>query len=317
MAEGLSRRTFLHGMEAGVLAASGLAIGAARAQSVPWSSGEEPPKLKAPAKACDCHMHIYDSRFPIAPSATLKPADAKPSDYRLLQERLGTSRNVVVTPSTYGTDNSCTLDAIATIGATARGVGVVDTTVADAELKRLDRLGIRGIRFNLVQSGATTIDMVEPLSKRVNDLGWHVQVHMLGDKIVEAESLWRRLSSPIVFDHLARVPQPAGVDHPSFALVLELIDKGRTWVKLSSAYQDSKVGPPSYADTSKVAAAFAKAAPERMVWGSDWPHPTEKPNAKPDDAILFDLLAQWAPDEAIRNRILIDNPAALYGFGTG
>jgi D-galactarolactone isomerase len=317
MAERLSRRTFLHGMEASVLAASGLAVGAARAETVPWSSGEEPAKLKAPARACDCHMHIYDSRFPIAPSATLKPADAKPSDYRLLQERLGTSRNVVVTPSTYGTDNSCTLDALAQIGATARGVAVVDTSVSDAELKRLDRLGFRGVRFNLVQSGATTIDMVEPLSKRVNDLGWHVQVHMLGDKIVEAESLWSRLPSPIVFDHLARVPQPAGVDHPSFALVLKLIDKGRTWIKLSGAYQDTKVGPPTYADTSKVAAAFAKAAPERMVWGSDWPHPTEKANAKPDDAILFDLLAEWAPDEAVRNRILVDNPAALYGFGAG
>jgi D-galactarolactone isomerase len=317
MAERLSRRTFLHGMEASVLAASGLAVGAARAETVPWSSGEEPAKLKAPARACDCHMHIYDSRFPIAPSATLKPADAKPSDYRLLQERLGTSRNVVVTPSTYGTDNSCTLDALAQIGATARGVAVVDTSVSDAELKRLDRLGFRGVRFNLVQSGATTIDMVEPLSKRVNDLGWHVQVHMLGDKIVEAESLWSRLPSPIVFDHLARVPQPAGVDHPSFALVLKLIDKGRTWIKLSGAYQDTKVGPPTYADTSKVAAAFANAAPERMVWGSDWPHPTEKANAKPDDAILFDLLAEWAPDEAVRNRILVDNPAALYGFGAG
>jgi D-galactarolactone isomerase len=317
MAEGLSRRTFLHGVEASVLAVSGLAAGVARGETVPWSSGEESPRLKAPPKACDCHMHIYDSRFPIAPTATLKPADAKPSDYHLLQERLGTSRNVVVTPSTYGTDNSCTLDALAKIGATARGVAVVDTSVSDAELKRLDGLGIRGIRFNLVQSGATTIDMVEPLSKRVNDLGWHVQVHMLGDKIVEAESLWNRLPSPIVFDHLARVPQPAGVDHPSFALVLKLIDKGRTWVKLSGAYQDTKVGPPSYADTSKVATAFAKAAPERMVWGSDWPHPTEKPNAKPDDAILFDLLAEWAPDETVRNRILVDNPAALYGFSVG
>jgi predicted TIM-barrel fold metal-dependent hydrolase len=260
-------------------------------------------------------MHIYDSRFPIAPTATLRPADATPDDYRLLQKRIGTSRNVVVTPSTYGVDNSCTLDAMAKIGASARGVAVVDTNVSDAELKRLNSLGIRGIRFNLVQSGATTIAMVEPLSKRVADLGWHVQIHMLGDKIVEAQSLLRRLPSPIVFDHLARIPQPAGVDHPAFALVLELVDKGRTWIKLSGAYQDTKIGPPSYADTSKVAAAFAKAAPERMVWGSDWPHPTEKANAKPDDAILFDLLADWAPNETVRDRILVDNPVALYGFG--
>ena len=157
--------------------------------------------------------------------------------YRLFQKRIGTTRNVVVTPSTYGTDNSVTLDAMARLGATARGVAVVDTSVTDAELRRLNDQGVRGIRFNLVQSGATTIDMLEPLSKRVNDLGWHVQIHMLGDAIVENADLLQRLPSPIVFDHLARIPQPAGVDHPAFALVLKLLDHGRTWVKLSGAYR--------------------------------------------------------------------------------
>jgi D-galactarolactone isomerase len=150
----------------------------------------------------------------------------------------------VVTPSTYRTDNSCTLDAMAKLGATARGVAVVDTTVTDAELKRLNDLGVRGIRFNLVQSGTTTIDMLEPLSKRVNDLGWHVQIHMLGDEIVETADLLQRPPSPIVFDHVARIPEPAGVDHPAFALVLKLVDKGRAWVKLSGAYRDNQDGPP-------------------------------------------------------------------------
>jgi D-galactarolactone isomerase len=153
------------------------------------------------------------------------------------------------------------------------------------------------------------------LSNRVNELGWHVQIHMLGDHIVEAGDLLQRLPSPIVLDHLARIPQPAGVDSPAFAFVLKLIDNGRTWVKLSGAYQDTKTGPPAYSDASKVARAYVNAAPERMVWASDWPHPTEKADAKPDDAVLFDLLADWAPDEAIRNRILVDNPAALYRFG--
>ena len=157
---------------------------------------------------------------------------------------------------------------------------MVDTSVTDAELKRLNDLGVRGIRFNLVQSGATTIDMLEPLSKRVNDLGWHVQIHMLGDQIVEAADLLQRLPSPIVFDHMARIPQPAGVDHPAFALVLKLLDKGRTWVKLSGAYMDTKTGPPTYADVSKVARAYVKASPERMVWASDWPHPTEHADAE-------------------------------------
>jgi D-galactarolactone isomerase len=309
------RRALLTAMGATFIAAGGLNASNGQAQqAVPWSEGTEQPKLKAPPNTCDCHMHIYDSRFPVAANAKLRPADATVDAYRLLQKRIGATRNVVVTPSTYGTDNSCTLDAMAKLGATARGVAVVDTSVTDAELKRLNDLGIRGIRFNLVQSGATTVDMLEPLSKRVNDFGWHVQIHMLGGQIVETADLLQRLPSPIVFDHMARIPEPAGVDHPAFARVLKLIEKGRTWVKLSGAYMDGKVGPPSYADTSKVAAAYVKAAAERMVWGSDWPHPTEKADAKPDDAVLFDLLPNWAPDEATLNRILVDNPAKLYRF---
>src|SRR5271156_3571410 len=294
-----TRRGFLKAMGATFIVASGLDATAGNAQTVPWSTGTESPKLKAPPNACDCHMHIYDSRFPVAPTAKLRPGNATVDDYRRLQKRLGTTRNVVVTPSTYGTDNSCTLDAMAKLGARARGVAVVDTSVTDAELKRLNDLGVRGIRFNLVQSGATTVDMIEPLSKRVNDLGWHVQIHMLGGQIVEIADLLQRLPSPIVFDHRARIPEPAGLDHPAFALVLKLIEKGRTWVKLSGAYMDGKVGPPAYADVSKVAKAYVKASPERMVWGSDWPHPTEKADAKPDDAILFDLLPNWAPDETV------------------
>jgi D-galactarolactone isomerase len=284
------------------------------AQQVLWSSGTEAPKLKAPANACDCHMHIYDAKYPVAPNATLKPADALVADYKLLQKRIGTSRNVIVTPSTYGTDNRVTLDAIAQIGPTARGVAVVDATVTDAELKRLNGLGIRGIRFNLVQAGATTAEMIEPLSKRVNDLGWHIQIHMKGEQIAGIEDLLLRVPSPIVFDHLGRLAQPNALDNPGFKTISKLIDWGRTWVKLSGAYQDSKVGPPTYSDTVAVARAYIKAAPERMVWASDWPHPTEKD--KPNDAVLFDLLAEWVPDEAIRTRILVQNPATLYGFPT-
>ncbi len=311
----IERRTLMKGAGLMALAAATAGMHARQsgaAQDVPFSSGTQAPKLKAPAIACDCHMHIYDSRFPAAPTATLKPPDAHVEDYRLLQQRIGTTRNVVVQPSTYGTDNSCTLDAIAKIGATARGVAVVDAGVADAELKRLASLGIRGIRFNLVQAGATTVDMLEPLSKRVNDLGWHVQFNVDGAMIDEMAPLLRRLPAPMVFDHLGHPPLPAGIEHSSHKIVRELIDKGRTWVKLSGAYQDSKVGPPTYGDTIALAQAYVKAAPERMVWASDWPHPTEK--NKPDDAVLFDLLAQWAPDEATRDRILVQNPATFYDF---
>ncbi len=309
----IGRRAMLQGAGTLALAAGGATIaGKAQAQAVPWSAGTERPALKAPAGACDCHMHIYDSRFPVAPSATLTPADATVANYRLLQRRIGTTRNVVVTPSTYGTDNRCTLDALAAFGNGARGVAVVDTGVSDAELKRLDGLGIRGIRFNLVQAGATTVAMLEPLSRRVNRLGWHVQLHMRGDGIVEIADLLQRLPSPIVFDHLGRLPQPAGTSHPAFAVILRLIDQGRAWVKLSGAYIDSAIGPPGYADTTRLAQAYVKAAPERLIWGSDWPHPTQQD--KPDDAILFDLLGVWVPDEATRRRILVENPQVLYGF---
>ena len=314
MHRNIDRRQLMKTAGAMALAAAAGAVRSeqAFAQQVPWSSGTESPKLKAPANACDCHMHIYDAKYPADPKATLKPADALVADYKLLQKRIGTSRNVVVTPSTYGTDNRVTLDAIAQIGPTARGVAVVDATVTDVELKRLNGLGIRGIRFNLVQAGATTAEMIEPLSRRVNDLGWHIQIHMKGEQIAGIEDLLLRVPSPIVFDHLGRLAQPNALDNPGFKTISKLIDKGRTWVKLSGAYQDTKVGPPTYSDTVSVARAYIKAAPERMVWASDWPHPTEKD--KPDDAVLFDLLAEWAPDEAMRTRILVQNPATLYGF---
>jgi len=311
----IARRTLLKGASLAAVAAtfSGAAGRSAHAQQVPYSSGTEAPKLKVPANACDCHMHIYDARFPAVANATLKPPDALVDDYKKLQKRIGTSRNVIVTPSTYGTDNSATLDGMAKIGPTVRGVAVVDASVTDAELKRLNGLGIRGIRFNLVQAGATTPEMVEPLSKRVSELGWHLQFNLKPELLVQMEDVMLRSPAPLVFDHLAHIPRDVGVEHPAFKTMRKLLDKGHTWVKLSGAYQDTKVGAPTYADATPIAQAYVKAAPQRMVWGSDWPHPTEKD--KPDDAILIDLLAQWVPDEATRNRILVQNPEALYGFG--
>ncbi len=282
---------------------------------VPHSSGIEAPKLTAPPNACDCHIHIYDERFPPAGPTARHQTNAGVESYRLLQKRIGTTRTVVVTPSSYGTDNRATIDAISQLGLnTARGVAVVHPTVTDAELRSLHEAGIRGVRFTLFdpKTAATTIDMIEPLSKRVNEFGWHLQIHMRSDQIVEAADLLWRLSSPLVFDHMGRLPQPIGIGHPAFGVLCRLIDKGQTWVKLSSIYQDSTVGPPTYADASRVARSYINIAPQRMVWGSDWPHPTE--TEKPDDALLFDLLATWAPDDATRHRILVENPEVLYGF---
>lgn len=283
----------------------------------PFSAGTRAPKLAAPALACDCHMHVYDGRFPAAPDATLRPPDASVDDYRRLQQRLGTTRNVVVTPSTYGTDNRCTLEAIAGLGATARGVAVVEASVSEGELKRLDAAGVRGIRFNLSLGTATTVDMIAPLSRRAHAFGWHVQLLMPPGLLVEIEARLHELPSPIVFDHFGRIPLPEGVASPAFAAIRRLIDDGRAWVKLSGAYLVTQAGAPGYADVAGLAKAFVTAAPERVVWGSDWPHATASAGRQPmpDDADLLDLLLDWAPDEATRARILVDNPAELYDFG--
>ena len=271
-------------------------------------------KTRAPPNATDCHHHIYSSRFRVDPNSTLRPGDASVADYRLLQKRIGTSRNVIVQPSTYGIYNDGLIEALGECGPTARGVAVVNAGVTDDELKRLDAARVRGVRFNLATpGGATTIDMLEPVAKRIAPMGWHVQFNMSAEATVAARDVLNRLPCQIVFDHLAHMPQPAGAGHPAFAVVVDLLQKGKAWVKLSGAYADTKVGPPTYADATAVAQAYVKAAPERLVWGSDWPHPSERTD-KPDDALLFDLLAQWAPDEAVRNRILVDNPARLYGF---
>ena len=233
-----------------------------------------------------------------------------------MQKRIGTSRNVVVQPSTYGVFNDGLIEALAEFGPAARGIAVVNDSVSDAELKRLDAARVRGIRFNLGNAGgATTMAMLEPLAKRIAPMGWHVQFNMPAEMVLAARDVLDRLPCQIVFDHLAHIPQPAGSGHPAFGAVVDLMQKGRAWVKLSGAYQDTLIGPPTYADSTAVAQAYVKAAPERLVWGSDWPHPSEQRNpVLPDDAVLFDLLAQWAPNEAVRNRILVDNPAQLYGF---
>ena len=280
-------------------------------QAFPNSSGTESPKLKAPANAADCHIHIYDPRF--EPPVTT-PSNATVQHYRLLQKRVGFTRVVIVTPRNYAVDNSVTVDAIKQLGANARGVAVVRPTVTDAELKGLDDAGIRGLRFTvgLPQTAVVTIEMIEPLAKRIADLGWHVQIHMRADQIAENASLLEGLPTQIVFDHMGRMPQPAPLEHAAFGIIRRMMDKGKTWMKLSGAYMDTDAGAPRYADKLAVAQAYIKAAPERVVWGSDWPHPTEQD--KPNDATLFDLLTEWAPDAAQRQRILATNPEALYGF---
>jgi len=279
--------------------------------TVPNSSGTAPPKLKAPPNAADCHIHIYDPRFepPVE-----KVARGTAGDYRLLQRRIGVKRVVIVTPRNYATDNTVTLDAISQLGiANARGVAVLRPSVTDAELKKLADGGVRGIRFTTGQpeTAIVSIDMIEPLAKRIAAHGWHVQLNMEPEQIADSADILRRLPTPIVFDHMGKLPPAQALDHPAYRVIRGLLDQGRAWLKISGAYIVDKNGPP-FTYATKIAQAYVKAASERLVWGSDWPHPG--PAVKPDDAMLFDLLSSWVPDEAMRNRILVSNPEALYGF---
>lgn len=311
----LGRRGVLGGMGA-FGAGLSRAVAAGVEQIVPNSTGSAPPRLNAPADACDCHHHIYDARFPVSPHWHQGfPSGATVPDYRLLQRRLGTTRSVVVQPSTYGVDNRCLVDALGQLGPASRGVAVVDTEVQDSELRALTSAGVCAIRVNFVSPqtwGETTPEILAALAGRVSPFGWHVQILMTGDQIATHEAAIRAVPMPVVIDHLGRIPEPDGLRHPGFAAVRRLLDTGRVWVKLTEPYEDSKLGPP-YADTSQIARAYVQAAPERVLWGTDWPHPTQR-GTKPDDALLLDLLATWAPDEATRRRILVSNPVELFGF---
>ena len=284
--------------------------------NIPNTAGTAPPSLHVPDNACDAHLHIYDARFATVVDAAQALDRATVSEYRQLQQRLGTTRAVIVTPRSYGTDNRVTVDAIDQLGINqARGVAVLRTDVSDAQLRQLDQAGIKGIRFSLYTPthAAASFDMVEELSHRVEPFGWHLQLHWTADQFVEHEAMLKRLPSRLVIDHMGRLPQPSGINHPAVRLMHTLLDRGRTWIKLSGPYLDSKTGEQGeFRDVDDVPTHWIKTAPERLVWGSDWPQPTEA--QKPDDAKLLDLMTRWTESEAVIKQILVSNPAALYGF---
>jgi predicted TIM-barrel fold metal-dependent hydrolase len=283
---------------------------------VPNSAGTSVPRFKAPADACDCHVHVYDARFAMAWPKLQPVGGAAVADYRLLQQRIGTTRAVVVQPAAYGTDNSVTLHAVRELGiANARGIAVVHRAIGDEELAALHEAGIRGLRFSIhdPHTEIAGADMIEPLAPRIAAFGWHVQLHARGEQLVALEPMLAALPCALVIDHYARVPLPEGTYHASMRVLERLLEGGRTWVKLCAPYLDSRVGSPRYADIRPIAKSLITLAPGRMLWGSGWPHPTE-PHTKPDDAALLDLLQEWVGDEATRKRILVANPAELYGF---
>jgi D-galactarolactone isomerase len=276
-----------------------------------------PPRLAAPPGSCDCHVHIYDRTAPLAvPGANPGPAWADLQGYRALQARLGIRRAVVVQPNAYGTDNAVTLAAIAALGADrACGVAVVKPGLGQAALEQLSSAGIRGARVHMLAGGILSWDMVEPLAAEIAEAGWHLQLQMDGRFLHEREAMLRRLPCRLVIDHVGKFLEPVTTDHPGFKALLRLLDGGRTYLKLAAAYEVSRAGPPGYADVAALARAAVRQAPERMLWASNWPHVSVE--APPDDAMLLDLLLDWAPDEAVRQLVLVENPARLYGFAAG
>jgi D-galactarolactone isomerase len=315
-----ARRTVLGGAIVG-LALTAIGSSAANAEAectAPFSAGTGRADFRVPGQATDCHMHIYDPiRFPYPFPGATPPPRATVEDYQLLQRRIGTKRTVVVTPSNYGTDNRCTLNAISQLGVRkTRGVAVIDDSFSDAQLRDLHDGGIRGIRFNLTRPGGAGAELIRPLAARIADLGWNVQIHMTAEGILENLDRLTDLPTDLVIDHMGRIPGVDGTAHPTYAAMLRLVDQGRTWVKLSGVYHESHVGTPSYSDRAAIGAGFAKHAPERMVWGSDWPHPTASRGEvpMPDDAAMLDMFAGWVPQQRDRRRILVDNPEVLYGF---
>lgn len=270
------------------------------------------PKLSVPALACDCHMHVYEDRFPLVPQALFKPPHAPLSDYLLVQRALGLTRAVVVQPNGYGFDNRCTLEAIQGLGENARGVATIPPDVAGGELERLTRAGVRGARFHLLPGGMLGWGALAPMAARIAPFGWHIQLQLDGRELPRYEAALARLPVPLVIDHNGKFLEPVAIDHPAFRALLKLLAGGNLWVKLSAPYETSKAGPPSYADVGALAKALVRENPERCVWASNWPHPGREP--RPDSAALLDLLSEWAPEERTRERILVDNPASLYGF---
>ena len=272
-----------------------------------------PPAFKMPLGACDCHAHVFGNPSKLVANRTYTPPDASFENYHHMLETLGLTRGVIVQPSVYGTDNRTTLNAVAEGGADFRAVVVVDEMVSLGELQRLHAQGARGARVNALFQSDARLDDLQKLARTLADADWHMQILTDVSEISELERFVRSLPVPVVFDHIGHVPAHLGVEDPGFQSLLRLVGDGSAWVKLSGSYRMTTQDHPPFSDVSPFAQALIKANPDRLVWASDWPHP-HIPTPMPNDGHLLDLLNAWAPDDAIRNQILVDNPAHLYGF---
>jgi predicted TIM-barrel fold metal-dependent hydrolase len=312
----------------GLLAGAG--AGVARTLFARAAQPATPVSFAIPLGACDCHTHIFGdpARFPLSAGRTYTPEPALPDEMRKLHAALHIERVVIVTPSVYGVDNSCTLDAMKARGANARGVAVIGDNTPAAELSRLKNAGFRGMRLNLATAGQTdpaaARQRLEAAIGQAKSVNWHIQMFTSLAAISALRGLVMESDVPVVFDHFGGASAALGLTQPGFSDLLYLIRSGKAWVKISGAYRASTLGP-DYADVAPFAQALIGANPDRVLWGSDWPHPdtASRPGHRAtevssllqiDDGRLLNQLPVWAPDAAVRKKILVDNPARLYGF---
>jgi predicted TIM-barrel fold metal-dependent hydrolase len=301
------------------------AVGALAAQGLSRMAAAAPAPL--PAGAIDCHIHIVgpQSKYPMTANRTYTPPEALVSELRTLRTAIGVPRQVIVQPSFYGYDNSCTQDAIAELGASARGIAVVPRDVTEAQLRRLDAAGFVGIRLNFATLGITdssqATEEILALAPKLVPLRWHIQINTELPMIAELAPIIGLLGVPIVFDHIGNPEAELGVTQPGFFALVELVHAGNAYVKLSAPYNHSRLR--DYADVTPLATSLISARADRMLWGTNWPHPGAQPRRpiteispyqRIDNANLVRLFQQWCPDPAMQKMILVDTPARLYRF---
>ena len=286
----------------------------------PPDPNPRPPSFVVPAGAADCHAHVFGpaSRYPYQDNRSYTPPDAPLSQLRAMHKTLGIERLVVVAASVHGTNNDAVLDAIATDPTNLRGIATVGADITDRQLAQLKDGGIRGIRVNLVDKGGNpfgSLDALSEIAKRIAGLGFHIELLVHVESFPELRALARSVCVPMSVGHIGYTKAAAGgIAHRGYQDFLALLRDGYFWVKLTGPSRISAQDRPPYSDIAEMAKAVIAAASDRVVWGSDWPHVMQfKP--MPNDGDLLDALADWAPDAALRQRILVDNPARLYGFG--
>ena len=275
------------------------------------------PKLVLPHCACDTHVHLFgdEAKFPLAVDATYSSRPATPEMLIALQEKVGLSRAVVVSGGAYGRNYAMLEDALTRFPDRFRGVALMPEETRPEEFARLTKLGVRGLRFISAARGSVLPAIHGGVAQRAADHGWHVQFYPRGTDLVEHALRLLALPNTLVLDHFASIPAEGGIDQPAFTTLLRMLDTGRVWVKISGPMRCTPQEYP-YAPVTALARALVAHAPERLVWGTDWPHVNMNDRQMPNDGDLVDLLSEWVPDAATRKRILVDNPCALYGFPT-